>query len=97
MDNVTRLCGFILCMGAYITIAYILYWICESWDRKSRRKSRRKIEKRRREFEAECERAGRAMHNRDETHKTVNMQVRKKPIRKAVGYFSDDFAQLLLK
>lgn len=97
MDATTRLCAFILCFSAYILFAYFLYWVAETWDKHSKRKSRRKTAQRRQAFERDCERVGRALLNRDEIHKTVNMPARKKPIRKAVGYFSDDLAQLLVK
>ena len=97
MDPITRLCAFMLCFSAYILFAYFLYWICETWDKYSKRKSRRKVNQRQQAFARDCERVGRALLNRDEIHKTVAMPVRKKPIRKAVGYYSDDLAQLLVK
>lgn len=99
MDPITRLCAFILCFGIYLSFSYFLYWICETWDKYSKRKTQRKIKTRRDAFARSVERAGRALRREDNKREAVSYpkKEKKKPIRKAVGYFSDDLAQLLVK
>ena len=97
MDALTRLCAYVLCFGSIIYIAYLVVWLWDKLDRYDKKKYRRIIESRRQAFARDCERVGKALFNRDEIHKTVNMPTKKKPIRKAVGYFSDDLAQLLIQ
>lgn len=97
MDNVTRFCALTLCLAVYLGVAYLLYWIAETWDKHSQKKSAEKIEIRRKEFNIECERAGKDMMLHDELLRIKQGSVQSQPIRKAVGYFSDEFAQTLVQ
>lgn len=58
-------------LGKFVVPALIIGAVCEWWDKRSQAKTKKEIEKRRAEFNRECERVGKRMHNIDEIHRTV--------------------------
>lgn len=58
-------------LSKFVVPVMIIWCISEWWDKRSQAKTKKEIEKRRAEFNRECERVGKRMHNIDEIHRTV--------------------------
>lgn len=98
MDYVTYFCAWALCLCVYLAFCTLICYLFMIWDKHSKHKSNMKIERRRRRFERECREAGERMHRADELRRLMNEPIQRSiPIRKAVGYFSDSVAQMLVK
>ena len=104
MDPITRFCAFALFAGAcamciliICAFAYLVFIIAEAWDRHIKKESTEIIKNRRNEFKLECERAGKDLMLHDELERLKHKADRFRPIRKAVGYFSDEVAQALVQ
>lgn len=97
MDPVTRFCAYVLCFSSLILFASAIIKGWNILDKFNKNRYAKKIKASREAFARSVERAGRALQRDDHRREAVNMPTRKKPIRKAVGYYSDDLAQLLVK
>lgn len=86
-----------MCIVVILAFAFLLFVIADKWDMYSKKNCQEKIDSNRKAFECECERAGKDLMLHDELQKLKEKSVRFQPIRKAVGYFSNEAAQALVR
>ena len=99
MDPVTRFCAYVLCFNSIILFASAIIKGWNILDKFDKNRYTKRIEASREDFALSVAKAGKRLQRDDHRREAVNFlqEEKKKPIRKAVGYFSDDLAQLLVK
>ena len=83
-------------LGKFVIPALIIGAILEEYDKRKQKKAKRQLEKRKAQYELECEIAGRNMRRIDEIHRTV-LEFGKQQKITCKGHFSGTDVEKYIK